>query len=100
MPSKTERSIWTDETLKATMEVIERGTYSLRRPSKSWNIPMNSLANHLNGKTKSRKMGPRGVLTKEEEGETTLGCHKIDSKRPTSKFILQCIWTLTENMNI
>jgi len=27
---------------------------------------MSCIANHLNGKTKFRKMGPRGVLTKEE----------------------------------
>jgi hypothetical protein len=56
---------------------------------------MSSLVDHLDGKTESRKMGPRGVLTKEEEGESTLGCHKINGKQPTSKFILQCIWKLT-----
>jgi hypothetical protein len=58
--------MWTDETLEATMDVVERGTHSLRRANKSWNIPMNSTTNHLNGKIKSRKTGPRGVLTKKK----------------------------------
>jgi hypothetical protein len=56
---------------------------------------MNAFADHLNGKTKSRKMGPTGVLTKEKEGENTLGCHKINQKWPTSKSVLQSIWKLT-----
>jgi hypothetical protein len=53
MPSKTRRNKW-----------IERGRHSLRKANMSWNIPMNSFAHHLNGKTKSQKMGLRGVLTK------------------------------------
>jgi hypothetical protein len=51
--------MWTNEMLKATMDVIKRGTHFLKRANKSWNIPMSSFANHLNEKTKSRKMGPR-----------------------------------------
>jgi hypothetical protein len=31
------------------------------------NIPLASLFNHLDGKTKSRKVGLHGVLTKERE---------------------------------
>jgi hypothetical protein len=27
-----------------------------------WNIPLSSLFNHLNGKIKSKKVGPLGVL--------------------------------------
>jgi hypothetical protein len=56
--------MWTNETLKATMDVVERGTHSLRRVNRLWNIPMNSLIDHLNGKTKSRKMGLKGMLIK------------------------------------
>jgi hypothetical protein len=59
--------MWIDETLKATMDVVERGTHSLRRANKSWNIPMNSTTDHLNGKTRSRKLGPKGVLTRKED---------------------------------
>jgi hypothetical protein len=58
--------MWIDEMLEVAMDVIEGGTHSLRRASRSWNLPMNSLIDHLHGKTKSRKMGPRGLLTKKE----------------------------------
>jgi hypothetical protein len=48
------------------MEAIERGRHSLRKVNRSWNIPLNSLFDHLNGKTRSNKMGPTNVLTKED----------------------------------
>lgn len=32
------------------MDVIEKMTNSLMRVNKSWNIPLSSLSNHLNGK--------------------------------------------------
>jgi hypothetical protein len=63
MPSKTKKGMWPNETLEKTMDVIERGTHSLRRANKSWNILMSSLVHHLNGKTGSKKMGPKGVFT-------------------------------------
>jgi hypothetical protein len=65
--SKIKKGIWTNEVLEETMDVIERRTRSVRKVSKSWNIPLSSLVDHLNGKTKSNKMAPRGVLTKEED---------------------------------
>jgi hypothetical protein len=49
------------------MEVIERGTHSLRKVSRSWNISFNSLPDHLNGNTRNMKMGLACVLTKEED---------------------------------
>jgi hypothetical protein len=49
-----------------TMEVVERGTHSLRNASRFWNIPFNSLSNHLNGKTKRKKMEFASVLIKEK----------------------------------
>jgi hypothetical protein len=52
MPSKTKRGMWTNEMLEATMDVVERGACSLKRANGSWNIPMSSLVDHLNGKTK------------------------------------------------
>jgi hypothetical protein len=55
--------MWPNETLKKTMDIIER-THYLRRANKSWNIPMSSFAHHLNGKTRSKKMVPRSVLHK------------------------------------
>jgi hypothetical protein len=56
--------MWTNETLKTTMDVVEKGTHSLRKINRLWNVPMNSFIDHLNGKTKSKKMGLRGLLIK------------------------------------
>jgi hypothetical protein len=59
--------MWTNEALEEVMDVIEKMTHYVRKASKSWNIPMSSLVEHLNGKTRSRKMGLGGVLTKKED---------------------------------
>ncbi len=59
--------MWTDEALELAMDVVENGTYSLWRAKRAWNIPMSSISYHLNGKTISKKMGPRGVPTEEED---------------------------------
>jgi hypothetical protein len=56
-----------DEALKTLVDVVKRGICSLRRVSRSWNIPLSSFFDYLNGKTMSRKVGPRGVLTKEKD---------------------------------
>jgi hypothetical protein len=66
MFSKTRRGMWIDEMLEVAMDVIEKGTHSLRKANRSWNFPMSSLVDHLNVKTKSKKMGRRGVLIEEE----------------------------------
>jgi len=67
VPSTTRRGMWTDETLKIAMDTFERKTHSLRKANGSWNIPMSSFFDHLSGKTRSIKMGPGGVLIKEED---------------------------------
>ncbi len=41
-----------DQALEETMDVVEKGTCSLKATSRSWNIPMTSLSNHLSKKTK------------------------------------------------
>jgi hypothetical protein len=51
--------MWTNEALKATMDVIENGTHSMMKVGKSWNIPMSSLTDHLNGNTKSKEDGAK-----------------------------------------
>jgi hypothetical protein len=54
---------WIDEALESIRDVNKRGTYSLRKFSGSWKISLNSFFNHLNGKTKFRKMGSKvGML--------------------------------------
>jgi hypothetical protein len=44
------------------MEAIEKGAHSLIKVNRSWNIPSNSLFNHLSGKTNNGKMGFASVL--------------------------------------
>ena len=48
------------------MDAIENGTTSLRKASRHWNKPFTSLFDHLYGKTKSRTLGPIGLLIVEE----------------------------------
>jgi hypothetical protein len=49
------------------MDVVERGDTYLRKDAKYWNIPLPSLLDHLNGRTRFRKVGPQGVLI--EQGD-------------------------------
>jgi hypothetical protein len=53
--------------LEEAMDAIERGTYSTKKATKQWNLPLISFLDHLNGKTRSRKMGPSRVLTNEKD---------------------------------
>jgi hypothetical protein len=50
------------------MDIIESGHTSLRKANKYENILFASLLDHLNGKTRSRKVGPQGVLTELQDG--------------------------------
>jgi hypothetical protein len=59
---------WTNQQLEDAMDVIERGHTSLRKVNMYWNILFTSLSNHSNGRTRSRKVGPQGVLTKLQDG--------------------------------
>jgi hypothetical protein len=45
------------------MDVVERGNTSLKKAINYWNILVTSFLNHLNGKTRSMKVGPQGMLT-------------------------------------
>jgi len=53
---------WTSETLEEAMDAIEKRICILRRADRSWNIPLTSFCDHLNGKTRFRKMGLEGLL--------------------------------------
>jgi hypothetical protein len=48
------------------MEVLESRTSSLKGATTPWYISLTNLSNHLNKKTRSRKVGPQGVLTEDE----------------------------------
>jgi hypothetical protein len=52
--------------LEEAMDAIENETISLRKVIRHWNIPFTLLSDHLYGKTRSRKLGPIGMLTLEE----------------------------------
>jgi hypothetical protein len=49
------------------MDVVERGNTYLRKVAKYWNILVTSLSNHLNGRTRCKKVGPQSMLTKHED---------------------------------
>jgi hypothetical protein len=40
------------------MDVTKKGTHIFAKASRYWNIPLPSFLNHLNGRTKSKKLGP------------------------------------------
>jgi hypothetical protein len=48
---------------------LKEGHIQLRKVNRAWNTSLNSLFNHLNGKTKFKKMGLRGMLTIEEDAK-------------------------------
>jgi hypothetical protein len=49
------------------MEAVEQGIYSLRGASQIFHIPLSSFSDHLNGHSRSKKMGPPRVLMEEED---------------------------------
>jgi len=65
MPPKTKRGMWTDEMPEIAIYLVKKRTRSLRKVNKSWD--MSSIIDHLNGKTKSKKMGLKGVLIEEKK---------------------------------
>jgi hypothetical protein len=67
VPTTNPRGEWSSESLKATVDVVEKGITSLQGFSKFWGILVTSLFDHLYEKTKSKKIGPPGVLTKKED---------------------------------
>ncbi len=40
------------------MDVVDKGNTSLRKAAKYGNVPATSLSNHLNGRTRCKKVGP------------------------------------------
>ncbi len=68
MLTKNPRSKWSNESLEAIMDAIEIGITSLHGPNKFYGKLVTSFSNYLYGKTRSRKIGPPCVLTKEQDG--------------------------------
>lgn len=67
IPNATKLAKWTYQHLEDTMDVVEKGHNFLQKVIKYQNIPFTSISNHFNGRTRSRKMGPQGVPTKQED---------------------------------
>jgi hypothetical protein len=66
VPNTHPRCKWSSESLETTMDVVERSIIFLRGANKLWGIFVISLFDHLYGKTRSKRIGPLGVLTKGE----------------------------------
>jgi hypothetical protein len=77
------------------MDVVERGIISLWGADKFWGIPITSFSNHLNGKIESRKIGPLGVLTKEED-EVVVACVLSMQECGLSITLQQFKWKMVE----
>lgn len=61
------RGTWVVETLEKSMDVIQKKHFSMKRANQHWHIPLTFLSYHLNGKTKSRKVGPQVIVTNEKD---------------------------------
>jgi hypothetical protein len=43
------------------MDVVERGHTFLKKVTKYWNIPLSSLLDDMNGRTRCKKLGTQGM---------------------------------------
>jgi hypothetical protein len=57
VPIMNGRRKWIDEALEEVMDAIEGDNTTVKKASRLWSIPLNSLSNHLNGKTRTMKVG-------------------------------------------
>ena len=69
-----QRAQWSDRALELAMEVFDNDHFYSRIFAK-YKILRSSIRDHMNGKTRSRKMDPKGVLTVEDE---TALCNYIE----------------------
>jgi len=67
VPTLTQQGRWTSEALEEAMNVVKIRETSLMKVSKFWYIPLTSFSNHLNGRTRSKKVGLAGVLMNEKD---------------------------------
>ena len=65
MPIKP-RGQWSNKALIAAIDALDDG-YKIQDVSNNFGIPRSTLREHYVGKRKSRKIGPKGVLTMAEE---------------------------------
>jgi hypothetical protein len=70
-PNVFKWNTWTNQQLKDTINVVERGHTYFKKSSKYYNIMLTSFSYHLNGRTRSKKMNPQGVLTEQKNEKIT-----------------------------
>ncbi len=58
---------WTTEALEEAIKAIKVGKCFVQGASRSWNIPLRSLCDHLNGWTRIKIMGLGGVFIDGED---------------------------------
>ena len=68
------RSQWSSESLELAIEGLDQG-YKISEVCEKYNIPRSSLRDHFLGKSRGRKMGPKTVLSAEQEEKL---CDYID----------------------
>ena len=66
MARKGIRGQWSDESLKLAIDALDQG-YKMAEVSRKYEIPRSSLRDNFEGRTRNRKMGPKTILSKEEE---------------------------------
>ena len=65
-PRKGMKGQWSDESSKLAIDSFDQG-YKMANVSRKYEIPRSSLRDHYKGKTRNRKMGPKTILSKEED---------------------------------
>ena len=61
------RGNWTNDFLTKALDCYDLG-FKFSDCAKTFNIPKSSLRDHLSGKTTTKRIGPKTVLSKQEEG--------------------------------
>ena len=64
--AKYKRRQWSDEALKLAIEALDQG-HKMSKVCLKYGIPKSSLRDHVEGSTKTRRMGPNTILTQEEK---------------------------------
>jgi hypothetical protein len=67
---------WLDQTLQRALATVEAGG-KIKTVARYYNIPSNSLSNHLYGRTLTHKEGPPTILTAAEESALTAYMNKM-----------------------
>ena len=64
--AKSKRAQWSTEALHLAIEGLGQG-WKMSEVCEKYNIPRSSLRDHVVGRSRDRKMGPKTILTKDEE---------------------------------